>query len=409
MMKLAIQCLSVLSGLLIGIWMQPVSAMEIHGRSSTQLLWYNDFVDGSKQLDAAQYLRVSGTGIETEGKLSVHGYGRALYHFKDQPDHNDSVTTRLYYFFADYKDFLGNTDIRIGRHFVNQSAGSALLDGVEANVKNIGPVGFIVLGGRNVLFGEEHTLTSHSAVLGASVYLSGVKNTDLDVSYFRTYDYSDIARDIIGASFKQYLLSMVKVYANARYDLIAEDFNEVLAGINYFPSLNLMLTAEHFESTPTFDATSIYSVFALNQYKENSVRAEYTAASWLDLSAAVVFEDFGDGEDATVYEVGARIRPSINSAVGLYHDSRSGYGGDLDGYRIQVDYNKIGKWKASAGIDYDTYERDSMTGQETAKRYWAAGRYIIAKNMSTFVRVEDNVNINYSKDIQGRLTFDYDF
>jgi hypothetical protein len=50
-----------------------------------------------------------------------------------------------------------------------------------------------------------------------------------------------------------------------------------------------------------------------------------------------------------------------------------------------------------------------MTGQETSRKYWAACRYFFAKSVSSSVRVENNVNVNYSKDLQGRFTFDVDF
>jgi hypothetical protein len=293
--------------------------------------------------------------------------------------------------------------------FVNISAGSALIDGVEADIKKVGPVGFVLMGGRNVIFGEDEALTSHSYSLGFSAYLTGDSMTYFDVSYYRAYDYGDISRDIIGSSYKQYFIDSIKVYANARYDLTAEVFNEVLGGIKYFPTLNLMTTAERYESSPTFDTTSIFSVFAVDQFKENIFRVEYTAAAWVDVSVGYSRESFGEGSRANLYEAGLKLRPSITTTIGLFHDKRSGYPGDLAGYRAYAEYSKFGKWKASAGIDYDSYQRDDMTGQETAKKYWAAGRYKFSKNMSSSVRVEDNVNINYSRDMQGRLTFDVDF
>ena len=150
-------------------------------------------------------------------------------------------------------------------------------------------------------------------------------------------------------------------------------------------------------------------MFAVDQFKENIFRVEYTAAAWVDVSVGYSQESFGEGGRAKLYEAGLKLRPSITTTIGLSHDKRSGYPGDLAGYRAYAEYSKFGKWKASAGIDYDSYQRDDMTGQETAKKYWAAGRYKFAKNMSSSVRVEDNVNINYSKDMQGRLTFDVDF
>ena len=380
-------------------------ALVVEGRSSTELLWFNDIVDGSKQMEAAEYLRASISSIDSGDKLSVKGYGKLDYDVKN----GGELENRLYYFYADYKGFMDKADIKLGRQFVNLSAGSALVDGIEADVNKIGPIGFVVSGGRNVVFGEEKELSSHLYSYGAQVYLTGPQMTYLDVSYYRSYDYSDIARDIIGSSYKQYFFNLIKAYANARYDLTSRTFNDVLGGLKYFPTLNLMLTAEHYESYPTFDTTSIYSVFAVDKFKENLVRAEYTLAAWVDMSLAFSHESFGEGGHAKLYEAGLRFRPSLNTTIGLYRDKRVGYPGDLSGYKVYAEYSHMGKWKAAAGIDYDSYERDDMTGQETARKYWAGGRYVFAKNVSSSLRIEDNVNINYTKDIQGRLTFDLDF
>jgi hypothetical protein len=390
---------------LIGIQAVPVFAAEIHGRSSTQYLWYNDPIEGGNQRDLVEYLMVSATGFDDAGKLSFQGYARADYDIKN----TDGAKDRVYYLYADYRDFMNKADFRLGRQFVNLSAGSALLDGAQVDIKNVGPVGFTVAGGRDIRFGEADIITSHASAAGIAAYLTGYKNTDLDVSYFRSYDYSDLARDIVGASFKQYLLDSVKIYGNARYDLTAEVFNEALGGIKYFPFLDLMLTAEYYESYPTFDTTSIYSVFAVNKYQEQVLTAEYTLTSWLDVSAGYFHEEFGDDSRAAVYEAGLRLRPSLALTVGVFHDGRRGYGGTLDGYKAYAEYGKPGAWKAAAGVDLDVYQRDDMTGDETARKYWAAGKYTIAKNMAASVRVEDNVNINYDEDIRGRVTFDYDF
>jgi hypothetical protein len=95
--------------------------------------------------------------------------------------------------------------------------------------------------------------------------------------------------------------------------------------------------------------------------------------------------------------------------IGLFHDKRWGYPGDLDGYKVYAEYSAMGKWKAAAGMDYDAYARDDMTGRETARKYWASGRYFFSKTISSTLRVEDSVNVNYTKDVQGRATFDVDF
>lgn len=376
-------------------------AVVVDGRSSTQLLWFNDIVDGSKQIEATEYFRAAISGE----KLSLKGYGKLNYNEK----RDDELQYRLYYLYADYKGFMDSADIKLGRQFVNLSAGGVLMDGIEADVNRRGPVGFVVTGGRNVIFGENKDLASHVYSYGAQVYFAGTEMTYLDVSYYRAYDYSDIVRDIMGGSYKQYFFNLIKAYANARYDLTSQSFNDVLGGLKFFPTLNLMLTAEYYESYPTFDTTSIYSVFAVDQFKEGLFRVDYTLASWLDISVAYKHESFGEGGHAEVYEAGLRLRPSLNTTIGLFHDKREGYPGDLSGYKVYAEYGRLGKWKAAAGADHDVYERDKLTGRETARKYWVGGRYVFAKKISSSFRVEDNVNVNYTDDIQGRLTFDFDF
>src|SRR3990170_4623683 len=335
--------LSALSALLVVVLPLTADSAEVSGRSSTQLLWYNDIVDASRQADVAEYLRFSVTGIDQWNNISLTGYGRLLWDIKGN-DAGEDIENRLYFLYADYRNFLNVSDLRIGRQFVNFSACSALMDGIEADINDVGPVGLLVMGGRNVIFGEDKVLTSHSYSVGFSAYLTGKSMNYFDISYLRTYDHSDIARDIIGSSYKQYISELFKLYANVRYDLTAEVINEILGGVIYFPTTDLMLTAEHYQSYPTFDSTSIYSVFAVDKFKENIFRADYTAAEWIDISLSYSEESFGEGGDARLYEAGLKLRPSVQAAIGMFHDKRWGYPGDLDGYRVFAEFNKSAKW-----------------------------------------------------------------
>ena len=51
-------------------------AADIHGRSSTQFLWFNDIFTNKTQDEIAQYLQIGITNIDKAGKLSIYGYGR---------------------------------------------------------------------------------------------------------------------------------------------------------------------------------------------------------------------------------------------------------------------------------------------------------------------------------------------
>jgi len=386
-------------------------ALEIRGRSSTQFLWFNDYYNG-REIELAQYLRFAVTNIDKDGKFSIYGYGRAgAYLSNGDRENEDRGNGRLYYLYGLYRDIGGKLDVKVGRQFNNLSAESALIDGASFDLKNVGPVGFTFLGGRNVVFGLNGEM-GHTGdyVTGMSLYLQGFPNTDLDISWFRKWDQYDVARDMLGASFKQYLFQNMKLYGNARYDMVSEVFSELLGGIRFFPTANLSFTGEYYQSYPTFDTTSIYSVFAVNLYKEALLRADYTISEKLAVNAGYKRQDFGDDDGwGNVYVVGFTFRPLDTLTIDLDYDRRTGYGGDLNGATLAVNFDATQQLRLAAGIAYDVYQRDSMTGEETARNYWLGARYKLTKSLSASLRIEQSVNKTYDSNMQGRFTFDYDF
>lgn len=378
---------------------------EVHGRSSTQFQWYNDIFTDKKVAEFGEYLNLSITKIDKADKFSIQGYGRITQDVRN----GDGLNGRLYYLYANYRDLYDKVDLRFGRQFVNYAAGSALIDGGQIELKNVGPLAFSVMGGRNVFFDLTGEGTrDHDFAFGAAVNLAGYKNTDAELSYFMKFDRDGVARDNLGASFKQYLFNSLKVYGNARFDMASETFSEVLAGVKYFPMADLVLTGEWYQSYPTFDSTSIYSVFAVSRYQEGVFRADYTINDMFSVNAGYSRQDY-EGDDADVFEVGCRIRPIENLQLNLNYDRRSGYGGKLNGGIAEVIYEPIKPLELAAGMHFDVYQRDRITGEETARKYWFGGKYKLAQNMSASVRIEDNVNARYKSDWQGRAVFNYDF
>jgi len=385
-------------------------AAEIHGRSSTQFLWFNNIFTNRTQDEITQYLQIRITDIDKDGKLSIYGYGRGSQDLTN----GNGANGRLYYLYLDYRDLLGKLDIRAGRQFVNIAAGNAIIDGARIDLKNVGPVAFTLLGGRNVIFGLDGEI-SHSgdAVFGVAGNLVGFKHTDLEMGYFAKWngDTDGPVRETLGASFKQYLFNNLKLYANARYDLYGEVFNEVLAGVKYFPIPKLVLTGEWYQSYPTFDADSIYVVFAVNRYQEGVFRADYSINDKISINAGYSRQDYGNDGMADVYQVGCRLRPVEPVTVNLSYDKRHGYNGSLDGGIIDVSYDATKNLQLAAGMQFDVYTREDIatTGHEIARKYWGGAKYKLAKNMSASLRIEDNVNRSFNNDWQGRVVYNYDF
>lgn len=381
-------------------------AADIHGRSSTQLTWFNNDFNEGRQVELGEYLRVGITNIDKAGKLSLYGYGRGSQDLTN----GDGLNGRLYYLYAEYRDLFDKADIKLGRQFVNNAAGSAIVDGLQLDVKNVGPVGFSVFGGRDVIFGLNGEIGySWNSELGMSAYLTGFKQTDAEFAWFRKWDHGDIARDILGVAAKQYLLNNLKVYGNAKYDLTSEVFNEVQAGLKYYPMSNLVLTGEYYQSFPTFDTTSIYSVFAVNEYQEGVFRIDYMLNDMLSANFGYNRQWYGEGAVANVYHGGLGIRPIEHLKFDVEYDNRTGYYGSTNGVIIDADYELTKKAQVAAGFTYDVYQRDALTSDEIARRYWIGGKYRLADNMAVSGRIQTDVNAQFSHNTSGRVTFDYDF
>ena len=74
---------------------------------------------------------------------------------------------------------------------------------------------------------------------------------------------------------------------------------------------DLVLRGEYYNSYPTFDVTSVYSIFAVDKSQEKSIAAEYQLTSNYRVSAKYARENFGSDADADVYEVGTSPAQSI--------------------------------------------------------------------------------------------------
>ncbi|MFA6149140.1 MAG: hypothetical protein WC899_13120 [bacterium] len=373
--------------------------------SSTQYLWYQDLLVDDNEQDVAEYFRVNVTKIDKEGKINIYGYGRGTKQISSDQDY----LGRLYYLYVDYRDVLkDHLDLRAGRTYVSSAAVSGTIDGAYLDFRNLGPVGVTVFGGRNVIFDEKREIgTRGDALAGMSVYLDTVKNTHIELSAGRKYRDTDVARENIGLDFSTTPIGKVNIYGRLKYDTIAETTNELLFGAKVAPFNDLVLRGEYYQSYATFDTASIFSVFAVNQYKEGSLSAEYRINDKYRVNAKFAREDFDDDADANVFELGFLAKPIKDLTLDASYEKRSGFAGKLDGIRLHGEY-KIAKATLQAGIDYDDFRRE-WSRDDSAKKYWGAVSYEYSKMISAILRAEDDVNFRYDNSYQGFAAVNLNF
>ncbi|HEY5999382.1 MAG TPA: hypothetical protein VI078_08820 [bacterium] len=397
---------ALLSALVILCGIQTsAGAMSLSGRSSSQASWFED-ERGADHFDLAQYLRFSTRDYDSSDTIRVDGYGRA----NGDVQQGGGVDGRLYYLYFDKKGLPGKTSLRVGRQFFFVSAGSALIDGAKVETSPVGPVTLTLAAGRNVMFSTTGEFTrGGDLAAGAQLAVTAIPQGSLNLSYLVTYDQSDLATEKVGLAADKRFGKFGELYTQLRFDVLSEVWNEIEVGATTAIVPRLKLTAEYFRTIPTFEATSIYSVFAVNRYQEIAGKADFEISRKLSVEGEYRNESYGEGDTANVGELGLRFRPTDGSSVYASGIWRNGDGGKLAGFELSGDMAMAKKFTLAAGVQHDVYKRDLMTGNESASRVWLGGDVKLRKDVSVAARVEDNFNENWNNDVRARLALNVDF
>ncbi len=385
---------------------RPCYGIELFGRTTTEFAWWQDLIDRDTKFPAYQYLRLGSPDVVKDQNISVFGYGRYGYN-EVADDEDEDFNGRLYYLYMDWRDvWKDRVDLRAGRTWTNLVAGSSIIDGAEVDFKNLGPVGVVLLGGRDVIFDEFDELTqSGDLAWGGQVYLRSVEDLNLNISYSEKYDEDDLARRTLGYDVGYNIKELSRVYSQGRYDIISEELSELLAGIKVFPNDKWTIRGEYFTSYPTFDATSIYVAFAASRFQSGSLYVDYYVSDRLSFYGGYTGEYFdledADDDDAHLFEAGTHLKVEdvrLNGSVLV----REGYPGDLVGFSLAADRPFLdNRLDLAAGIDYDIYERYTMTSDEIATKYWLAGRYYFSKKVSLALHVQNTESATQDYNFSG--------
>lgn len=391
------------------IFQSSANPESISFRSSTQFLWGDDLL-GKSQGILAQYVRFT---IKPDGNLySINGYMRG---WKDLTENgkgvrDDDLLGRIYYLYLDLNP-MEHIGFRFGRQFVNYTAsGFSIVDGITVNLNKIPYLNISATAGRDVIYALDSEYSRDgNYLIGINASITGFPNLQLGSSYIRKYDESEISRDRFGFNFR-YLHSLISPYSEVRYDTISQVVDEATAGIDLFPVNGLAIKGEFYHFFPSFDTTSIYSVFAVDKYREYLIRADYNFEKPVRLFGSYIRQTYEDDENTDNYIVGINFSPLKDLKVSFSTNYRRGFGGNLFGFELSGDYSTGKKLLLSAGIQYDAYHRPFFEHEDYdyAHRLWIGGRYEISKNASLILRLEDNINENFDHRPLGRVLLTWD-
>lgn len=392
--------------LLVAAGSPQALAASLHGRSSTQVLYFADERDDN-HMDVAESLRFFSANFDEKNSIFLTGYGRVW----GEALQGGGVEGRLYYLYMDKRGLVKNTDVRLGRQFFYLSGGSAVVDGARLDARPFPFLAVTAVGGRHVIYdiarGEATAGGDYAG--GAQVTYTGVAGGSYGLSFYTTYDEHDLARQIVGFAGSQRIKELAEAYAQLRYDYLSEDWSEIQVGVRTAALANVVLNAEYFRSIPVFDASSIFSVFAAETFQEALLRGDFAISPRWTLSGEYRNERYGGGDQANVGEAGARYRPRDGYALYGAGIWRVGSGGNIYGFELSGDaaVNKI--CTLAAGVQHDQFRREGMAGYDPATRLWAGVLARLRKNVSVEGRLEDTISEKYDADVRWRLALNYDF
>jgi hypothetical protein len=393
--------------LLAAFSFEKAQAAVFSGRSSTEIEFYNDSNDTS--VPVYEYLLLNVQDIDNNG-MNFKGYGRLATDIRDEVD----VDSRLYYAYLEKKGiFDSRLDFRFGRQFVATTAGASIMDGLDLVLNNVGLFNFRLFGGGDTTYYEDYD--QDDLVWGGEVNgLFLQKSLNLGLSYLQKWEGSQLSQELIGFDFDYDKQNLVNLYSELQLNYLNDVVSYFLVGGKYYKSSKWNLRTEYLYSLPVFSSTSIYSVFAVEEYEEVMAEFTYNIVPGLRAFGVYTREMYDEFSDADVFEAGIeKIRTDKFSGylTGVIRDDDDGQ--DLKGFKARVAWMFSKKFQAGVGANMDVLDRridlENDEDDTTSNLFWLYGTYFFTDRVNVQVKLERGSSDLWDEYYHGRARLNVSF
>jgi hypothetical protein len=382
---------------LLGICLAgSAQALSISGRSSTEIEWF-DNADGDTAVPAYEYLLLNVKDIDGAG-LNFRGYGRLANDLANEVD----VDHRLYYAYLEKRELLPHLDVKIGRQFIATTAAASLMDGLYLKARDLGPFSLTVFGGGDVSYYAGYNAKD----LIDGVELSGRFDTlQVGLSYVQRWEESELTNELIGFNADYDYRQQLSLFGEGQFNYLANNISYFNGGFDYHANPFWSLRAEYLYSLPVFSSTSIYSVYAVNEYQEVATELSFRHGQGVRSFLKYTREIYQELDDANVFEAGVeKIRTDRLSGYlsGVYRNDSDGQ--DLRGVRAHGSWLFNRYFRAGIGADLDVLQRRIEENDEsTSSRVWVDATATFTKKINVEAKVERAQSDLWDEYYRGRV------
>lgn len=386
-----------------GFLSQALAATTITGRASTVFEWHDD-PNGDTATPVYQYLQFNALNLADKG-WDFRGYGRGATDLSNEVD----ADSRLYYAYLQKKGLAEGLDLKIGRQFMSTSAGASLMDGITLDYAlpfaKQSPLAFSLFGGGDVSYYSNYD--EEDLIFGGELKGKFFDSLNAGFSYIQRWGDGELANEVFGLDLDYDYQGLLNLYSETQFDYLTDSVSYFLAGANYYQNEKWSLRAEYLYSLPVFSSTSIYSVFAVNEYEELMAQLNYRLAAGLKAFGRLTYEIYPEFDDATVFEAGVeKIRTDKISGYLSAVVREDGDGGqDLIGGKVRGRYMINKMFQAGAGAEIDVLQRrlEDTKDDTLSSRYWLDLTTYLTKKINVVAKVERSESDLWDEYYEGRV------
>jgi len=370
---------------LLGVTAPPDSAfgLSVSGRSSTEIEWY-DTGDGDTAVPFYQYMLFNVHDIDNDG-MAFRGYGRLADDLADE----DDVDSRLYYAYIEKNDLLEDLDLKFGRQFISTTAGASIMDGLHLDYSGLEAFDITLFGGGDVAYYDGYN--AKDLIGGVEISRTFFDDLNVGLAYLQKWDESELANEMFGLNLDYDFADALYLYSETQFNYLANSVSYFLGGAKIHQSENWSLRAEYLYSLPVFSSTSIYSVFAVDEYEELFFEYERRLGNGWRMFVNYALEMYEEDSDASVYEAGIeKIRTGrfYGYLSGVWREDPDGQ--DLAGAKAYLGANLNQMLRFGLGAHLDVMERylDEDQDETTNTRIWADSTITFNRTVNLQAKVE---------------------